>query len=91
MTNYRVVDCRSTIIDPTEIIISRASSPEDAAYQATGETLVRSGRRADLRARVYFQHPNQPMSMVRLYSKAIDRTSPALAPRSLRSSRALNP
>ncbi|HEY0033328.1 MAG TPA: hypothetical protein VGB81_08690 [Devosia sp.] len=79
MTNYRVVDCRSAIIDPNEIIISQASSPEDAAFKAMGETLVRSGRRSDLRARVYFQHPNQPMSMVRLYSKAVDRASPANA------------
>ena len=79
MTNYRVVDCRSAIIDPNEIIISQASSPEDAAFKAMGETLLRSGRRSDLRARVYFQHPNQPMSMVRLYSKAVDRVSPANA------------
>ena len=79
MTNYRVVDCRTTIIDPNEIIISQASSPEEAAQKAIGETLVRSGRRSDLRARVYFQHPNQPISMVRLYAKAIDRASPASA------------
>jgi hypothetical protein len=77
MISYRVVDCRTTIIDPNEVVVSRASSPEDAAYQAIGETLVRSGRRSDLRARVYFQHPNQPMSMVRLYAKAVDRDSPA--------------
>jgi hypothetical protein len=82
MITYRVVDCRSTIIDPNEIVISRASSPEDAAFQAIGETLVRSGSRSDLRARVYFQHPNQPLSMVRLYAKAIDRISPAFASRS---------
>ena len=76
MTNYRVVDCRNTIIDPNETIISQAGSPEEAAFKAIGETLVRSGRRSDLRARVYFQHPNQPISMVRLYAKAIDRASP---------------
>jgi hypothetical protein len=79
MTHYRVVDCRSTIIDPNEVIIPKAASPEEAAFKALGETLVRSGRRSDLRARVYFQHPNQPMSMVRLYSKSVDRTSPANA------------
>ena len=79
MITYRVVDCRSTIIDPNETVISRASSPEDAAFQALGETLVRSGRRSDLRARVYFQHPNQPLSMVRLYAKAVDRMTPVSA------------
>jgi hypothetical protein len=79
MTSYRIVDCRSTVVDPNEVVISQATSPEDAAFQALGETLVRSGRRSDLRARVYFQHPNQPMSMVRLYAKAIDRVSPVSA------------
>ena len=73
MSSYRIVDCRSDLIDPSEIIVPQASSPEDAALKATGEALVRSGRRTDLRVRVYFQHPNQPMSMVRLYAKAIDR------------------
>ncbi|MDB5473265.1 MAG: hypothetical protein JWP99_568, partial [Devosia sp.] len=61
------------------VVIAQASSPEDAAFKAMGETLVRSGRRSDLRARVYFQHPDQPVSMVRLYAKAIDRLSPPLA------------
>ena len=79
MTDYRVVDCRTTIVNPKEVVISRASSPEDAAFQALGEALVRSGRRSDLRARVYFQHPNQPLSMVRLYAKSIDRISPVSA------------
>jgi hypothetical protein len=77
MITFRVVDCRSTIIDPKEIVVARAHSPEDAAFQALGETLVRSGRRSELRARVYFQHPNQPMSMVRLYAMTMDRVSPA--------------
>ena len=73
MTSYRVVDCRDETPNPTEIIVPQAVSPEDAAFKATGNTLVRSGRRSDLRVRVYFQHADQPMSMVRLYSKAIDR------------------
>lgn len=73
LTSYRVVDCRSDVIDPKEVIIDNAGSPEDAALKAVGEVLVRSGRRQDLRVRVYFQHPGQVMSMVRLYSKAIDR------------------
>ena len=73
MTSYRVVDCRSDVIDPKEVIIANASSPEDAALKAIDEVLVRSGRRDSLRVRVYFQHLGQAMSMVRLYSKAIDR------------------
>lgn len=77
MITYRLVDCRSTIIDPNQIVVARAPSPEDAVLQAWGETLVRSGRRSELRARVYFQHPNQPMSMVRLYAKTMDQVSPA--------------
>lgn len=76
MTSYRVVDCRGGVADASEIIIAGAISPEDAALKAIGETLVRSGRRGDLRVQVYFQHAGQPMSMVRLYSKAVDREQP---------------
>jgi len=54
-------------------VIEQASTPEDAAFRAIGEQLVRSGRQSDLRVRVYYQHANQPLSMVRLYAKAIDR------------------
>jgi hypothetical protein len=35
-----------------------------------GVEVVRSGSKRELRARVYFQHPGQPLSMVRLYSKS---------------------
>lgn len=73
MTSFRVVDCRSQTVEPKDIIIDQASTPEDAAFKAIGEQLVRSGRRSDLRVRVYFQHAGQPLSMVRLYAKAIDR------------------
>jgi len=73
MTSFRIVDCRSQTIDPSEIVIEQASTPEDAAFRAIGEQLVRSGRQSDLRVRVYYQHANQPLSMVRLYAKAIDR------------------
>lgn len=73
MTSYRIVDCRNTAEDESEIVVPSASSPKDAARQALGESLVRSGHRRDLRARVYFQHPGQVLSMVRLYAKAIDR------------------
>jgi hypothetical protein len=73
VTSYRIVDCRTNVVDPQDLIVDNAHSPEDAALKAIGEVLVRSGRRTDLRVRVYFQHPGQVVSMVRLYAKAIDR------------------
>ena len=73
MTSYRIVDCRADSADPQDVLVDSANSPEDAALRGLGEVLVRSGRRSDLRARVYYQHPGQAMSMVRLYTKAIDR------------------
>tara|TARA_R110002124_G_scaffold114535_12_gene269266 strand:+ start:5178 stop:5402 length:225 start_codon:yes stop_codon:yes gene_type:complete len=73
VTSYKVVDCRGGETEGETYEIAAASSPENAALQAIGEVLVRSGRRADLRVRVYFQHPDQALSMVRLYAKAIDR------------------
>ncbi|WP_158409498.1 hypothetical protein [Devosia psychrophila] len=50
-----------------------ASSPEAAARKALGIDLVRSGAKRDLRAKVYFQHPGQSLSMVRLYAKVAER------------------
>lgn len=73
MTSYRIVNCKNDGNEPIEMIVPQAASPEDAALKATGQTLVRSGRQSDLQLRVYFQHAEQPLSMVRLYSKAIDR------------------
>ena len=70
---FRVVDLRAGTEAPTEVLIDKARSPEEAARLATGEVLVRSGRRNDLRARVYFQQPGQPMTMVRLYQRVEDR------------------
>ncbi|HTN60900.1 MAG TPA: hypothetical protein VL147_05030 [Devosia sp.] len=69
---FRVVDCRANDVDPVDTIIS-AQTPEEAARLALGEYLERSGQKRDLRARVYFQTEGQPLTMVRLYSKAIDR------------------
>jgi hypothetical protein len=68
---YRVVDVRSDVIDPTETTIVGARSPEDAARQALDLELVRSGRRKDLVARIYWQPPGQPMNMVRLYRRVV--------------------
>jgi hypothetical protein len=45
-------------------------APIKAVMDALGVEAVRSGSKRDLRARVYFQHPGQPLSMVRLYSKS---------------------
>ncbi len=66
---YRVVDVRTDVIDPQEISIDGARSPEDAARQALGMDVVRSGHRRDLVARVYWQSLGQPVTMVRLYRR----------------------
>ena len=73
---YRVVDLARSTIDPDEVIV-QASSPERAVLEALGVEVVRSGSKRDLRARVYFQHPGQPLTMVRLYSK-LDNREPAV-------------
>ena len=67
--NYRVVDVRTDVIDPQEITVEGARSPEDAARQALGIDVVRSGHRRDLVARVYWQSVGQPVTMVRLYGR----------------------
>lgn len=69
---HRVVDLRAGA-QSDEILIDTARSPEEAAFKAIGERLVRSGQPADLRVRVYFQQDGQPMSMVRLYRRVEDR------------------
>jgi hypothetical protein len=71
MPQYRVIDLQPGTIDPNEAIVE-AGSPEAAAREVLGAELVRSGTKAELRARVYFQYPGQPLSMVRLYAK-VDR------------------
>ena len=68
---YRVVDVRSDVIDPSDIIIVGARSPEDAVQQALALDVVRSGQRKDLVARVYWQSPGQPLNMVRLYRRVM--------------------
>lgn len=72
-THFRVVELVDEAGLGREALVQRARSPEDAAKLALGEVLVRSGRRQDLRAKVYFQYPDQPMSMVRLYRLQADR------------------
>ena len=70
---YRVVDLRTGIAVPSEIIVEGENSPERAAKKALGLDLVRSGSKRDLTARVYWQVPDQPLNMVRLYTKSGDR------------------
>lgn len=72
--SYRVVDLRTNVIDAVEILVDGVTSPESAAEKALGMRLVRSGSRKDLVARVYWQPLGQPVTMVRLYCKASDRT-----------------
>lgn len=71
--SYRVVDLRSPDTEGIDIIIDNARSPEDAVRHALGLDVVRSGAKRDLVARVYWQTLGQPVNMVRLYSRAIDR------------------
>lgn len=72
MSQYRVIDLFKNVIDPKAMIVD-APSPEKAAERALGVSLTRSGARRDLRARVYYQKPGQPMNMVRLYGRVADR------------------
>lgn len=71
--SYRVVDLRIPEQDALDVVIENARSPEDAVRQTLGLEVVRSGSKRDLVARVYWQTLGQPMNMVRLYSRAIDR------------------
>jgi len=65
---FRVFDLRADIINPDPQVVRGARSPEDAAKQVLGLQLSRSGLKRDLAARVYFQLPDQPLTMVRLYT-----------------------
>lgn len=67
--SYRVVDLASGGAEPVEHLVEGVASPEAAAEKALGIRLFRSGRKAELRARVYFQRPGTPLSMVRLYTR----------------------
>lgn len=77
--SYRVVDVRTDVIDPKEITIEGARSPEDAVRQALGVEVVRSGHRKDLVARVYWQPIGQPVTMVRLYGRVTGEAGTARA------------
>jgi hypothetical protein len=68
--SFRVVDLRTDNPDAVDIIIEGVRSPEEAAQQALGLRVVRSGSKKDLVARVYWQQVGQPLTMVRLYRLA---------------------
>lgn len=68
MREFQVIDLRSNLIN-SETIKVRAATPELAAQEALGLHLVRSGAKKDLVARVYWQNPNEPKNMVRLYKQ----------------------
>jgi hypothetical protein len=68
---YWVVDCRPGSDDNSRTPVT-SFSPEGAARLVLQEDLGRGGVRGTLRARVYFQDEGQPLTMVRLYSKACE-------------------
>ncbi len=72
MQSYRVIDARPHVVHASEQIVE-AANPEAAAREALGLDLVRSGKKADLAARVYWTPAGGSMTMVRLYIKALDR------------------
>jgi hypothetical protein len=69
-TSYRVVDLRTNVIDPLDVLVEGVQTPEQAAAHVVGHRVVRSGAKKDLVARVYWQPLGQPLSMVRLYKLA---------------------
>ena len=75
ITIYRVVDCRTLLIDPEHHAV-KASSPEEAALLVTGERLVRGAngavrKKRPVLARVHWQGANAT-TMVRLYGPAVE-------------------
>lgn len=71
---FRVVDLTNDVIEMDQII-DGAASPEEAGRVALGFDVVRSGTRADLVARVYWQPLGRPVAMVRLYRKVTQEDS----------------
>lgn len=69
LTRYTVVDMRPHDACTPAETVTHAHSPEDAATRALGLDLIRSGRLADLQAKVYFQYPDKPLNLVRLYAR----------------------
>ncbi|WEK05792.1 MAG: hypothetical protein P0Y65_05920 [Candidatus Devosia phytovorans] len=65
---YKVIDLRSTIIDPEPMMVT-ASTPEEAVRLQLDLELVRAGERGDLLARVYWTERSGVTNMVRLYRR----------------------
>jgi hypothetical protein len=74
MPHYRIVDLRDPAPAAQESLVP-AKSPEAAVRELLGIDVVRSGHRRNLVARAYWQHPEQPPSMVRLYRRT-EREAP---------------
>lgn len=68
---FRVVDTRGNASGDDKTV--EADTAEAAARLVFGADLVRSGRKSDLVARVYWQLPGAPVNMVRLYTRAAPR------------------
>lgn len=66
MPVFRIIDLRSEIVEPEQQVEAR--SPEQAAENALGLKLVRSGHARSLVCRVYWNDANNT-NMVRLYTK----------------------
>ena len=69
MKTFRVVDLRSTVIDPSERLVE-ANTAEAAASIILGIDLVRgSSKNARPVARVYWRDTAEMTNMVRLYAR----------------------
>jgi stage V sporulation protein SpoVS len=66
---YRVTDLRPEAEDAFDLLVDSARSPEHAAMQALGLEVVRSGTKANLIARVYWERIGQDELGVDLYLK----------------------
>ena len=74
MLEFLVIDLQTENIDSKPKTVF-ANSAERAAELALGLSLVRSGSKNNLRARVYSTRQGQHMIMVRLYIKIADSPS----------------
>ncbi|WEK03220.1 MAG: hypothetical protein P0Y65_13530 [Candidatus Devosia phytovorans] len=81
--SFRVVDLQDDAAG-VELGKFEGASPELAARSALNLDVVRSGARADLVAKVYFENVDGAINMVRMYrrveSKRVRSSKPALEP-----------
>ncbi|MCS6759908.1 MAG: hypothetical protein MO852_13930 [Candidatus Devosia euplotis] len=69
LSSYTALDLRPSDIGIAGEFIIDAYPPEGAATRALGLDLIRTGTFRNLRAKVYFQYPGQPMNTIRLYAR----------------------